>query len=67
MDVKPKDTAKAKIRRRKDLLLVASKENMGDISQSSVSLTAELAFSAKVSCILTEELEQRRAGHRIGA
>ena len=38
VSVEPKDTTKPKIRRRKDLsLLVASKENTGDLSQSSVS------------------------------
>ena len=35
--VEPKDTTKAKIRRRRDLLPAASKENTRDISQSSVS------------------------------
>ena len=39
--VKPKDTAKAEIGRRKDLLLAASKENTGDLSQSSVSLSSK--------------------------
>ena len=35
--VEPKDTTKPKIGRRKDLLLlVASKENTGELSQSSV-------------------------------
>ena len=43
MDVEPKDTAKPKIERRKDLLLLAaSKENTGDLSQSSVSLNSKL-------------------------
>lgn len=37
--VRPKDTAKSKMGRRKDLLLLAaSKENMRALSQSSVSL-----------------------------
>ena len=35
--VEPKDTNKPKIGRRKYLLLAASKENTGDLSQSSVS------------------------------
>ena len=35
--MEPKDTTKPKIRKRKDLLLVASKENTRDVSQSSVS------------------------------
>ena len=36
--VEPKDTTKPKIGRRKELLLIAaSKENTGDLSQSSVS------------------------------
>ena len=32
--VKPKDTARPKIRRRKDLLLAASKENMGNFPKA---------------------------------
>ena len=36
MGVEPKDTTKPKIGRRKDPLLAASKENTGNISQSSV-------------------------------
>ena len=35
VDVKPKYTIKPKVRRRKDILLAASKENTGDLSQSS--------------------------------
>ena len=35
--VKSKDTTNPKIERRKDLLLAASKENTGDLPQSSVS------------------------------
>ena len=35
--MEPKDTTKPKIRKRKDLLLVASKEDTRDVSQSSVS------------------------------
>ena len=35
--VEPEDTTKPKIRRRKDLLLAASKEHTGDLSQRSVS------------------------------
>ena len=38
VDVEPKDTMKPKIGRRKNLLFAASKENIGDLSQSSVSL-----------------------------
>ena len=42
MDVEPKDTTKPKTGRRKDLLLATSKEeNMGDLSQSSVSLNSK--------------------------
>ena len=37
LGVEPTDTNKPKIERRKDLLLAASKENTGDLSQSSVS------------------------------
>ena len=39
--VEPKDTTKPKIWRRKDLLLAASKENTGDLSQSSVPLNSK--------------------------
>lgn len=34
--VEPKDTTKPKSRKRKDLLLAAGKENLGDLSQSSL-------------------------------
>ena len=40
--INPKDTAKPKSRRRKYLFLAASKENPGDLSQSSASPTAKL-------------------------
>ena len=41
--VKPKDTTKPKIRRRRDLLLLAAgKEITGDPSQSSVSLNSKI-------------------------
>ena len=40
--VEPKDTTKPKIRRRKDLPLAASNENMGDLSQSSVALNSKI-------------------------
>ena len=41
--VQPKNTTKPKIRRKKDLLLLAvSKENTEDLSQSSVSLNRKL-------------------------
>ena len=36
VDVKPEDTSKPKIRRRKDLLVAASKENPGDLPQGRV-------------------------------
>ena len=43
MSVKPKDTTKPKIRRRKDLLLsVANMETIRDLSQSSVSLNSKI-------------------------
>ena len=42
LGVEPKDTAKPKIRRRKDLFLAASKENTGDLSQSNVSLNCKI-------------------------
>ena len=34
--VEPKDTTKPKSRKRKDLLLAAGKESLGDLSQSSL-------------------------------
>ena len=37
MDVKPKDTTKPKIGRKKDLLLLAETKNTRDLSQGSVS------------------------------
>lgn len=40
--VQPKDTTKPKIGRGKDLLLVASKENTRDLSQSSVSPNSKI-------------------------
>ena len=40
--VKIKDTTKSKIRRRKGLFLAASKENTGELSQSSVSLNSKI-------------------------
>ena len=40
--VEPKDTSKAKIRRRRDLLLAAGVENTGNLSQSSVSLNSKI-------------------------
>ena len=40
--VKPKDTIKPKIGRKKDLLLAASKKNPGVLSQSSVSLSSKI-------------------------
>ena len=51
--VKPTDTTKPKIRRRKDLLLAASKENTGDLSQSSVSLNSKIGkvFVIGVVCL----------------
>ena len=43
MGVEPIDTAKPKIRRRKEILfLVVSKESMGNLSQSSVSLDSKI-------------------------
>ena len=42
VDVEPKDTTKPEIKRRKDLLLAANKENTGDPSQSSVSPNCEI-------------------------
>ena len=40
--VEPKDTTKPKIRRRKDLLLAASKENTGNLSQGNVFLNSKI-------------------------
>ena len=42
LSVEPKDTTRPKFRRRKDLLLAASKENTGDLSQSMYPQTAKL-------------------------
>ena len=39
----PEDTTKSRIRRRKDLLLLAaSKENTGDLSQNGISLSSKI-------------------------
>ena len=40
--IKPIDTTKPKIRRRKDLLLAASKQNTRDLSRSRVSLNSKI-------------------------
>ena len=64
--VEPKDTTKPKSRRRKDLSQAASKENTGDLSESSVSPTARLKKSkAKDICVFLKGLEHRRIQHRI--
>ena len=42
VDVKPVDTTKPKISRRKDLFLAASKEDSRDLSPNSVSSTVKL-------------------------
>lgn len=40
--VEQKDTSKKESGRRKDLLLVATKENTGDLSQSSISPSSKI-------------------------
>ena len=40
--VELKETTKSKIRRRKDLLLAASKENIRDLSQNSISPNSKI-------------------------
>ena len=68
--VGPKDTIKPKIRRRKDLLLLAArKQNTGDLSQSSVSQTAKLGrFKLRVHAYsFMKGFEQSRIQHRVGA
>ena len=47
----PTDTTKPKIRRRKELLLAASKENTGDFSQSSVSLNSKMGDVLSQTCL----------------
>ena len=42
VSVEPKDTAKPKSRRKKELLLVANKEITTNLSQSSVTLNSKL-------------------------
>ena len=49
VSVEPKDTTKPKIRRRKDLLLLAAgKENTGDLAQSSVFLNSWRSIKLRV-------------------
>ena len=48
LGVEPKDTAKPKIRGRKDVLLAASKENTGNLSQSSVSANCQTGRNFKL-------------------
>ena len=65
MDVKPKDTTKPKIGRRKDLLLAANK-NTGNISQKSNSPQIEESFKQKAHEYLRRGLS-RAEFNRIGA
>ena len=76
--VKPKDTTKPKSGKRKDLFLAASKENIRDLSQSSV-LEQQYcgifklgiyAYSYKdlaSACIFMKGLGHRKIHYRIGA
>ena len=78
MSVKIKDTTKSNIRRRKDLFLAASKENIRALSQSSVHEQQYCgifklgihAYSYKdlgSACIFMKSLEHRKIHYRIGA
>ena len=49
MGVEPKDTTRPKVRRRKDLLLVASKENTGDLFRSSIFPNSEIEAVLSIS------------------
>ena len=60
-----KNTRKPKIRRRKDLLLAASMENTGDLSQSSVQTAKMGKCQGNCACIFMKGLEQRGIQHRI--
>jgi hypothetical protein len=62
-----KDTTKPKIRRRKDLLLGAGKENSGDLSQSAVSPNSKLGkFQAQSMCIFIEGLSREESNIEMG-
>ena len=65
MYVKPKDTTKPKIRRRKDLLLAANKKT-GNFSQKSNSPQIEESFKQKAREYLRRGLS-RDEFNRIGA
>ena len=60
-----KNTRKPKIRRRKDLLLAASMENTGDLSQSSVQTAKMGKCQGNCTCIFMKGLAQRGSQHRI--
>ena len=60
-----KNTRKPKIRRRKDLLLAASMENTGDLSQSSVQTAKMGKCQGNCTCIFMKGLAQRGIQHRI--
>ena len=64
VSVEPIDTTKPKLGRRKDSLLVESKENTRDLPQSSFSLNS---FKLRVLAYSGWGLEQRRIQHRTGA
>lgn len=51
VDIESKDTTKPKSRRKKNLVLAASKENTRDFPQSTVSLNSKIA---KGTCIFNE-------------
>ena len=42
MGIEPIDTTKPKIKRRKDLVPIASKENTGDLSQRNISTNSKI-------------------------
>lgn len=50
-DYRAKPTTKAKIGRKKDLLLATSKENTGGLSQSSVSMNSKMWEILSQGCI----------------
>ena len=53
VDIESKDTTKPKSRRKKNLLLAASKENTRDFPQSTVSLNSKIANG---TCIFNKRI-----------
>ena len=64
VSVKPIDTRKPKLGRRKDSLLVKSKENIRELPQSSFSLNS---FNLRAPAYSGRGLEQMRIQHRTQA